>query len=160
MSQLHSPTLTGIASGRLISPMIAESDFLCSIEMNTVNPFYAIQSKSPRSPTLAIGKLSRWSFDANPVGSRSGKRSPCDQSGQQLELHSLLLDYILAALLRNKSLFRPSDDRLLSHDRHCTSNLQHQRNPRLDCDEPHKHHGRPERRPRGYNLILGQSSRY
>src|SRR5207247_3152142 len=87
--------------------------------------------KEPEISNLAVSKTSRWSFDPNSLGSRSGKRSPCSQSGQQRQLQSLRLDYVLAALLRNKSLFRPSDDRLLSHDRHCTSNLQHQRNSRL-----------------------------
>src|SRR5438093_342558 len=73
MSQLHGPTLTGIASGRLISPMIAEPDFLCSIEMNTVNPFYAIQSKRARdlqplrSANLAVGVLTLILLAAVPV---------------------------------------------------------------------------------------------
>src|SRR2546426_645671 len=53
--------------------MIAESDFLCSIEMNTVNPFYAIQSKRARdlqplrSANLAVGVLTLILLVAVPV---------------------------------------------------------------------------------------------
>src|SRR5881397_2300246 len=141
--------------------MIAEPDFLCSIEMNTVNPFYAIQSKRARdlqplrSANLAVGVLTLILLVAVPV---SG--APAFKVGSNSSYTLSFSITFSPPFCENKSLFRPSDDRLLSHDRHCTSNLQHQRNPRLDCDEPHKHHGHPERRPRGYNLILGQSSRY
>ena len=53
--------------------MIAEPDFLCSIEMNTVNPFYAIQSKRARdlqplrSANLAVGVLTLILLVAVPV---------------------------------------------------------------------------------------------